>query len=136
MSIKEREQSVTKSSVHLDSAPPLDAYFGLPREVQFCKRCVISNQRPSSVVELKNTGKERKPTIAFDEEGVCSACRFAESKANTIDWTGRERELIDLFDRHRRTDGRYDCSCRAAAARTDVYALTSSGTSTGCTRSR
>ena len=24
------------------------AYFGLPEKVKFCKRCVISNQRPST----------------------------------------------------------------------------------------
>ena len=37
----------------------------LPKEVIFCKRCVVSNQRPR---------------ITFDQEGVCSACRYAEEK--------------------------------------------------------
>ena len=31
-----------------------EAFYGLPEEVKFCKRCVISNQRPSSTVEFKN----------------------------------------------------------------------------------
>ena len=31
----------------IDSIPK----YGLPHDVKFCKRCVISNQRPSSVVE-------------------------------------------------------------------------------------
>ena len=35
----------------------LEAYFGLPAEVKFCKKCVISNQRPSSTVEMKNKNK-------------------------------------------------------------------------------
>lgn len=87
----------------------LEAYYGLPREVKFCTRCVISNQRPSSVVEFKNTGKAPKPTIAFDKEGVCSACRFAERKEKNIDWKIREKELRELCDRYRSKDGRYDC---------------------------
>ena len=29
-------------------------YLGLPENVKFCKSCVISNQRPSSVIEFKN----------------------------------------------------------------------------------
>ena len=28
----------------------LEAYYGLPNEVMFCKKCVISNQRPSSTI--------------------------------------------------------------------------------------
>ena len=28
----------------------LEAYYGLPEKVLFCKKCVISNQRPRSTV--------------------------------------------------------------------------------------
>ena len=82
--------------------------YGLPEEVKFCSRCVISNQRPSSVVEFKNDPKAEKPTIMFDDEGVCSACRYAEIKEN-IDWDQREKQLIELCDKHRKGDGQYDC---------------------------
>ena len=34
--------------------------YGLPKEVKFCKSCVISNQRPSSTIEFYNTIKEKK----------------------------------------------------------------------------
>ena len=44
----------------------LEAYYGLPNEVKFCTKCVISNQRPNSTVEMKNKNKN-KETIAFDE---------------------------------------------------------------------
>jgi N-acetyl sugar amidotransferase len=67
--------------------------YKLPDEVRYCRRCVISNQRPR---------------IVLDEEGVCSACRFAEVKAVKIDWQAREQELVQLCDRHRRSDGRFD----------------------------
>jgi len=67
--------------------------YKLPVEVKFCRKCTVSNQRPR---------------IAFDEDGVCSACNFAEFKRHKIDWLQREQELKDLCDRHRRGDGRYD----------------------------
>jgi N-acetyl sugar amidotransferase len=82
--------------------------YGLPEEVKFCSKCVISNQRPSSVIEFKNNPGDRKPTIMFDDDGVCSACRYAEQKEK-IDWQQKERELIALCDKHRRSDGGYDC---------------------------
>lgn len=85
------------------------AYYGLPLEVKYCTKCVISNQRPSSVIEYKNKPSDKKPTIMFDDDGVCSACRFAEIKENEINWDDREKELIELCDRHRSKDGRYDC---------------------------
>ena len=67
--------------------------YNLPSEVKFCKKCTISNQRPR---------------IKFDEYGVCSACNFAEFKRSDIDWESREKELVALLDKHRRSDGSYD----------------------------
>ncbi|MDO8706999.1 MAG: N-acetyl sugar amidotransferase [Sulfuricaulis sp.] len=60
--------------------------------IKFCTRCVISSMRPR---------------IAFDADGVCSACRFAEAKAAT-DWTAREAELKRLCDWHRSNNGSFD----------------------------
>ena len=76
-----------------------EAYFGLPNEVKFCKECVISNQRPSSTVEFKSTKDEKKETIDFDENGVCSACNFNKLKNTQIDWDARENSLIELCDK-------------------------------------
>ncbi len=90
--------------------PSPEARYGLPREVQFCKRCVISNQRPNAAPsEFDLETESRKAAIHFDEEGVCDACRVWEDKHENIDWADRERELRDLCDRHRRNDGCYDC---------------------------
>ncbi len=75
--------------------------YGLPLDVKFCTRCVISNQRPSSVVERLASPSDHKPTIAFDSDGVCSACRYAERK-KTIDWAARERMLVALCEKHGR----------------------------------
>lgn len=86
----------------------LETYYGLPKKVKFCTRCVISNQRPSSTNEYKHTINTPKETIFFDDEGVCYACRVAEAKEKHIHWKEREEELKDLLSRHRRKEGYYD----------------------------
>ena len=83
--------------------------YGLPEKVKFCKFCVISNQRPNSVVEHIHTIESKKLTINFDEEGVCDACHVRDQKQDSIDWEEREQQLIELCDRYRKNDGSYDC---------------------------
>ena len=78
----------------------VQAYFGLPEEVLFCKHCVISNQRPSSAVEFRHRPEEKKVTIGFDDDGVCDACRYHEVKEQQINWEKREQALIELLDKH------------------------------------
>jgi N-acetyl sugar amidotransferase len=68
-------------------------YYKLPEKVVHCKKCVISNQRPR---------------MTFDSEGVCSACRYAEKKQNSINYEEREAMLLDLLDKHRSKDGSWD----------------------------
>jgi N-acetyl sugar amidotransferase len=96
--------------------------YGLPREICFCKTCTISNQRPNSAVELAHTSTSLKTTIHFDEDGVCDACRLAEQKHGRIDWEAREQELIELCNRYRRTDGRYDCIVPGSGGKDSFYA--------------
>jgi len=103
-------------------AEELDVKYGLPREVKFCKVCVISNQRPNSAVEYSHTAASKKTTIHFDEEGVCDACRFAEKKRKGIDWADRERELVALLDKHRRHDGQYDVLVPGSGGKDSFYA--------------
>jgi N-acetyl sugar amidotransferase len=95
--------------------------FGLPSQVVFCRRCVMSNQRPSSYPEFRHTRDRVTPTLRFDEQGVCDACRFAELK-ELIDWEARERELRALLDRYRREDGRYDCIVPGSGGKDSGYA--------------
>lgn len=86
----------------------LETKYGLPQDVVFCKKCVMSNQRPASAVEFKHNAESKKTTLRIDAEGVCDACRHAEKKENT-DWALREKELLKLLDKYRRKDGGYDC---------------------------
>ena len=83
---------------------PTIAKYGLPLDVQFCKSCVISNQRPSSSVEHKNDGKQPKKPIGFNDLGVCDACSSKDIKQQT-NWKEREEQLRELCDRFRKNDG-------------------------------
>lgn len=81
-------------SKHMVRTQTLDKQLSqLPQEVLFCKRCVVSNQRPRTY---------------FNEEGVCSACEYAHRKEHEINWDDRERELRELLDKHRSQDGSFD----------------------------
>ncbi|WP_081749007.1 N-acetyl sugar amidotransferase [Butyrivibrio sp. FCS014] len=51
-------------------------------KMRYCKRCLQPDTRPG---------------IVFDDEQVCFACRYEESKA-TIDWAQREAELKAFAD--------------------------------------
>lgn len=83
--------------------------YGLPEKVIFCKRCVMSNQRPASIPEFKHLPDRRGAKyMHIDEDGVCDACRQAEKKED-INWNKREEELLQLLDKYRRNDGYYDC---------------------------
>ena len=74
--------------------------YGLPAEIKFCASCTYSNQKPNSEKEYKHNINTKKPTVAFDEEGVCSACRITQRK-RAVDWDAREKQLRELCDRYR-----------------------------------
>jgi len=98
----------------------LEAYYGLPEEVKFCSKCVMSNQRPTSTIEFKHNKDSKKTTMNFDEHGVCDACKTAEIK-DKIDWGIREEELIKLLDKHRKNDGSYDCLVPGSGGKDSAY---------------
>jgi len=64
------------------------------REIKYCKKCLMPTSRPR---------------IEFDAEGVCNACRYAESKHQAIDWEERGKEFLEILDQYRSKDGRWDC---------------------------
>jgi N-acetyl sugar amidotransferase len=68
------------------------AELRLPR-IRYCRNCLMPDTRPR---------------IVFDDEGICNACRNAESKA-AIDWADRRREFLDYIERYRAKEGPYDC---------------------------
>ena len=78
----------------------------LPKEIVFCKNCVVSNQRPRT---------------EFNDQGICSACEWAYEKDNTIDWAHRELELKELCDRYRSNDGSYDVIVPGSGGKDSVF---------------
>lgn len=103
-----------------DVSASTEVKYGLPKDVMFCKRCVISNQRPNSAVEFKHTAKSAKQTINFNGEGLCDACRVAELKA-AIDWEERDHKLRALCDRFRSRNGSYDCIVPGSGGKDSFY---------------
>ena len=96
-------------------------YFFLPKKVRFCRKCTISNQRPSSIPEFKHKrNREGAHYINFDDNGVCEACLVHKEKS-VIDWDDRERQLIELCDRFRKKDGSYDCLVPGSGGKDSAY---------------
>jgi len=97
-----------------------NALYGLPNDISYCKKCVISNQRPNSSIEFLHTKKSAKKTIKI-VEGVCDACNLASEKKYNIDWVSREKELIDLCNKYRKNDGSYDCLVPGSGGKDSFY---------------
>jgi N-acetyl sugar amidotransferase len=78
----------------------------LPADVVFCKNCVVSNQRPRT---------------EFNEDGICSACQWAQEKDIEIDWNERGLELEELCNKHRSKDGSYDVIVPGSGGKDSVF---------------
>ncbi len=85
----------------------LDKQFDyLPKEVIFCKNCIVSNQRPRTV---------------FNKDGICNACQWSFEKDHVVDWEKRERELAALCDKHRSKNGSFDCVVPGSGGKDSAY---------------
>lgn len=99
----------------------LEAKYGLPAEVKFCKRCVISNQRPNSTNELRYSPKTRKESTFIGDDGICDACKYVDMKEREIDWEAREKQLLELCDRFRSKTGSHDCIVPGSGGKDSRY---------------
>jgi N-acetyl sugar amidotransferase len=61
-----------------------------------------------------------RPRINFDNKGWCNACRWSEKK-KTLDWASRKKELEQLLDKHRRSDGGFDCLAGVSGGKDGSY---------------
>lgn len=93
--------------------------YGLPENVEFCSKCTISNQRPESVVEFKNTHNQEKSGIKFIGN-ICEPCKYNEIKNNSIDWDKRDLELKKKLDKYRKKSG-YDCIVPGSGGKDSAY---------------
>lgn len=96
----------------------MEVKHGLPEEVIYCKRCVMSNQRPSTSVEFRK--KSTNIATAGFQDGVCDACHYADYK-KSINWEEREEKLLELLARYRRSDGRHDCIVPGSGGKDSIF---------------
>ena len=68
--------------------------------MKYCTRCTMPDTRPG---------------ITFDEQGVCSACRHYEARAN-VDWDARWQEFKALCDKYRGCNGPGNPDCAVAVS--------------------
>ncbi len=61
-----------------------------------------------------------RPRISFDDRGWCNACVWMEMK-KSLDWESRSLELKNLLDKHRRSDGRFDCIVPVSGGKDGSY---------------
>jgi N-acetyl sugar amidotransferase len=78
--------------------------------MEYCKRCTY----PANA----------KPTIIFDEQGVCSGCRYHESRQK-IDWDERQGLFQDIVDEYKaiaKSRGNvYDCIIPVSGGKDSHY---------------
>ena len=84
--------------------------FTSPKKVLFCKKCVLSNQKPVTIPEFKHTiNRTGALYMNIDKDGICDACKYHSIKYKTISWSKREKELKKLLNKFRKNNGEYDC---------------------------
>ena len=98
----------------------LKAFYGLPKKVLFCKKSLISNQRPNSSVEFLNSKNSKKKTIGF-KNGVSDSWAYSQLKKK-INFDKRNKELLKLLDKHRGKHGEYDCIVPGSGGKDSCFA--------------
>lgn len=61
-----------------------------------------------------------RPRITFDARGWCNACVWAEKK-KTLAWEPRQVEFQNLLDKHRRSNGEFDCLVPCSGGKDGSY---------------
>lgn len=99
----------------------MKTYYGLPSKVIFCKKTLMSNQRPNSEIEFNHNIKTKKKTQNIDKNFISDAWKYAQKKKK-IDFKFREKELLKLLDKHRGKHGKYDCIVPGSGGKDSCYA--------------
>ena len=67
-------------------------------------------------LETKDNIKQRTSI----DDGICGACKYSEIKKK-IDWSERERELVEILNKHRKNDGTYDVLIPGSGGKDTIY---------------
>ena len=87
----------------------------------FCKKSLISNQRPSSAIEFKHTSKSKKKTLNIDRNGLSDSWKYSRQKLK-INFKAREKELLKLLEKHRGKHGEFDCVVPGSGGKDSCFA--------------
>ena len=98
----------------------LKSFYGLPKKVVFCKKSLISNQRPNSSVEFMSSPNSKKKTLFIDKNGISDSWKYSRIKKK-IDYKKRELELLKLLDKFR-GKGEFDCLVPGSGGKDSCYA--------------
>ncbi|KKR58814.1 MAG: N-acetyl sugar amidotransferase [Candidatus Curtissbacteria bacterium GW2011_GWA1_40_47] len=78
--------------------------------MRYCARCLYP--------------ENAKPAIIFDDEGVCSGCRYHESREG-INWREREKKLSEILEEYkkkaRKKSNPYDCIVPVSGGKDSHY---------------
>ena len=99
----------------------MKTFFGLPKKVVFCKKTLISNQRPNSSVEFIHNKKSKKKTLYIDRKRISDSWKYSLIKKK-INFEKREKQLLKLLDKHRGKYGKYDCIVPGSGGKDSCYA--------------
>jgi len=99
----------------------LKNFYGLPKKVVFCKKTLISNQRPNSAIEFHHNKKTKKETLNIDKNGLSDSWKYSRIKLK-INFAEREKKLLKLLDKHRGKYGKYDCIVPGSGGKDSCYA--------------
>ena len=64
----------------------LKTLFGLPNKVVFCKKSLVSNQRPNSAIEFNTSKKQIKKTLFIDKNGISDSWKYSRIKHRINYW--------------------------------------------------
>lgn len=94
--------------------------YGLPKNVEFCTKCVMTNQKVTPSVVQNDSAESDKNTLSF-KDGICDACRVHDLKANKIDWEKRKKQLMELCDKYRKDNGEWDCIVPGSGGKDSIF---------------
>ena len=99
----------------------LKTLYGLPSKVVFCKKSLISNQRPISAIEFLHKKKTTKKTLNIDANGISDSWKYSRIKKK-INFKIREKKLLKLLAQHRGKYGEFDCIVPSSGGKDSCYA--------------
>ena len=95
--------------------------YGLPKKVIFCKKTLISNQRPSSAIEFNHKKNSTKETLSIDRNRLSDTWKYSQKKKK-IDYKKRENLLLKLLEKHRGKYGEFDCIVPGSGGKDSCFA--------------